>query len=985
VPLTSSQIHARREWLVLALVVGGMIPGGTAPVRGQDPPRSEPGAVAPRRLPEALKLANGLLRDRRYEPAAEEYERFLQGAKPGPDADEARFGLANARLFQGQYDKARRAFEAFLDAAPNHPNARTAWYRVGETSYLLGDLRAAQKALETFTAGGPGHRYLESAWPYLGDVCLRLDELPKARHAYEQALALQAKGPLADRARFGLGRTLALQKEPEPALKVLSELVERGGGDWADKAWVQIGQVQAGAGRDDKSVEAFETLERVAPQSPLIPEARLNRAEALIRLDRRDQAEGLLRGLLAEAPQNLAARAALVLGTSQLGRGRADEALATLDEARGRFPRSPLVPALWFRSAEAALKQGQADEARARFLKAAEIDPKDPWADDALLRAAQLALEARHYADARALAASFPTRFPESPLRADADRIEGDAQYLLGQGLIEAGRPAEAVPALEKYLDDKPNGELADYALAHLVQAHLELGQADAAEKALAQLADRFPESKRLAPIRLCVAVAALAAKKFDRAAELFPLVIAANDPALKARAQSGLGWALLEQGKPAEAAAAFDAFLEAAPAQDPLAPDAALARGQALEAANQADMALAAYAEAVEKYAKTEPGRRAALARARLLSETKHPTEAAEAFARAIQDFDPKDAEKTGAGLDTLLAEWGWALVDAEKTADADRVFTRLLGEFPESPHAADARFNLAESANQAQDYEKVVALLAPVVAEGSKGSPRLVAPALYRLGRTQARLKDWPAAAKTLDRLIAEHPESSFRRVARLLRAEVALEGGDPKMAEAGLAALESEPASADDPEGFRPAVRRRRIEALVALTQWEKVLEAADAFQADAPDDPQVAEVEYARGRALQSLPQPRFDEARAAYQKVIDARKGGDLAARAQLMRGETYFHQKNYRESIREFHMVDVLYHAPIWQAAALLEAGKVYERLAQWADAAEEYQRLREKFPDDPSAAEAKPLLDAVRRRLAESSAGATTTDAGDR
>jgi cellulose synthase operon protein C len=984
VPLISSQIHARREWLVLALV-GGMIPGEPALVRGQDPPRSETGAAAPRRVPEALNFANGLLRDRRYELAAEEYERFLQGAKPGPDADEARFGLAHARLSQGQYDKARRAFKAFLDAAPDHPNARTAWYRVGEISYLLGDLRAARKALETFTAGEPGHRHLDSAWPYLGDVCLLLGELPEARHAYEQALALQTEGPLADRARFGLGRTLALQKEPEPALKVLSELAEQGGRDWADRAWVQIGQVQAGSGRYDKAVEAFETVERVAPQSPLVSEARLNRAEALIRLDRRDEAEGLLRGLLADAPQNLAAQAALVLGTSQLERGQAAEALATLDDARKRFPKSPLIPALWFRSAEAVLKQGQADEARARFLKAAEIDPKDLWADDALLRAARLALETRHYADARTLAASFPTRFPESPLRADADRIEGRAQYLLGQGHIEARRFAEAVPVLETYLNDKPNGELADYALAHLVQAHLELGQADTAETALARLADRFPESKNLAPTRLRVAEAALAAKKFDRAAELFPLVIAANDPALKARAQSGLGWALLEQGKPAEAAAAFAALLNAAP-DDPLAPDAALARGRALEAAKQTGEALAAYAKAVEKYAKTEPARLAALARARLLSETKHPAEAAEAFARYIQDdFDPKVAEKTGVGLDTLLAEWGWALVDAEKTAEADRVFTRLLDEFPESPHAADARFNLAESANQAQDYQKVVALLTPVVAEGSKASPRLVASALYRLGRTEAKLKDWPAAARMLDRLIAEHPESSLHREARFLRAEVALESNDPKMAEAGFAALESEPASPDDPEGFRLAVRRQRIQSLVALRQWEKVLEAADAFKTDAPDDPQVAEVEFARGRASQSLPQPRFDEARAAYQKVIDARKGGDLAARAQLMRGETYFHQKNYREAIREFHMVEVLYHAPLWQAAALLEAGKVYERLAQWADAAEEYKRLREKFPDDPSAAEAKPLLDAVQKHLAESSANATTTDAGNR
>src|SRR5439155_22791385 len=101
-------------------------------------------AAAPaRQVPEAMNFANGLFRERRYEMAAEEYERFLKGAKPGPDADEARFGLAHARLFQGRYDQARRQFEEFLKAAPDHPNAATAWYRVGETAYMLGDLRVA--------------------------------------------------------------------------------------------------------------------------------------------------------------------------------------------------------------------------------------------------------------------------------------------------------------------------------------------------------------------------------------------------------------------------------------------------------------------------------------------------------------------------------------------------------------------------------------------------------------------------------------------------------------------------------------------------------------------------------------------------------------------------------------------------------------------------------------------------------------------------
>jgi TolA-binding protein len=1019
-----------------------------SPARGQAPPGRAPDAAA-RPVPEGLNFANGLFRDRRYEMAADEYERFLKGAKPGPDADEARFGLANARLFQGRYDQARRLFEEFLKAAPTHPNAATALYRLGETSYMLGDLRAARQALDRFTTENPGHRHLETAWPYLGDVCLRLDDLPHARQAYEQALATYPQGRLADRARFGLGRTLALQGDPEGARKVLQALVDQGNPDWTDRAWLQIGQILADSGQHARAVEAFETLERVAPKSLLLAEARLSRARALLQLDRAGEAEPLLRSLAAEGPAALAAQAGFELGGAQLARGRPAEALATLDETFKRSPQSPLAAALLFRSAEAVLKLGQAEtdasararreaDARARFLKAAETDPEDPWADDALLRAARLALEGRDQETARRLAGGFASRFPKSPLRADARLIEAraalglgqakeaiailtasladdkpspeaaqaeryylglayradgqtakeaevfatlaktpttpvaaDAQYMLGQSYVEAKEYAKAVPALEKYLADRPDGDVADFALAHLAQARLELGQTQAAEEALTQLASRFPKSKALAPSRLRLGEAALAAKRYDRAVELLRPVLAAEgggeSPALQVRARSDLGWALLEGGKPAEAADAFAALLAAAPG-DPLAPDAALGHGRALELAGKPDPALTAYAAVGSKYPRTSQAELAALARARLLVATRHPDEAAQAFSQYVEAHPGARTFAGGVGLDTVLSEWGWALIDAGKAAEADRVFTRLLQEFPDSPHAADARFNLAESAYQAKDFNAVVTLLTPLVAS-PKAPPKLIQSALYRLGRTQAERKEWPAAAQTLDRLITQYSDNPYQREARFWRAEVALQSDDLKTAESGFKALESETPRSTDADGFALSVRRRRIQSLIGLKRWDDAVAAAEAFRTAAPKDPQLAEVDYARGRALQGL--ARFDDARSAFQAVIDARKGGDLVALAQWSLGETYFHQRNYRQAIREFLKVDILYDAPVWQAAGLFEAGKAYEQLDQWADAAEMYERLRTKFPKDAKAAEAGPLLQAVRKRLA--------------
>ena len=1024
------------------LIVVGIVGPGAHPVlaQGAGGNGSNPAVVADasaRRVPEALNFANGLFRERQYELAAKEYERFLAEGKPGPaDAAEARFGLANARLFQGEYAKARVQFEEFLRQAPENPGAGTALYRVGETAYMLGDLTAARQAFEAFTSKYPHHKHLDTAWPYLGDVCLRSGDLARARQAYEQALGAQPEGRLADRARFGLGRVLAAQGETDKALAAFSALAEKGGRDWADRAWFQIGQVQAQTRHFDRAEVAFAKVEQVAANSPLVAEARLNRAESLGKLGRRPEAETILKALVADAPQNLAAQAAFALGSARLEGGDAAGAMSTLDDAATRFATTPMAAALLFRSAEAAVKLGRNEEARARFLRAAEADPKDPWADNALLRAARLALDQRDSAEAAKLAKTFLTRFPTSPLKADARliaaraalaagqpkqaiavltaslaedkpgpqaaeaqryylglayRADGqtaraaeildalskapvaaiatDAQFMVGQGHIEAKQFAEAVPPLEKYLAARPAGDVADYALAHLIHARLELGDPDAASKALDRLAEKFPKSKALAPSRVRLAEWALAAKHYDRAAEQFQQAAATPgaDAAVVARAMLGLGWARLDGGKPAEAAVAFAAFVDAK-ADDPLAPEAALARGRALEAAKQPAPALEAYAQAAAKFPGSEPADLAALARARLLVELKRPAEAVEAYARFVKDhpeFKPKDP--AAPHLDAVLAEWGWALVDAGTPAEADAVFERLLKERPDSPHAADARFNLAESANQAKKLDDVVKLLSPLVAEGTKASPRLVQSGLYRLGRTQAELKDWPVAARTLDRLLKEFPDTPFRREARLLRAEVALESGDAAAADATLSALAAEPADPADPAGFALAVRRRRVQSLLALKKWNEVVATADALEKDAPTDPLIAEVEFARGRALQQL--ARWDDARAAYRAVIAARKGGELVARSQFMVGETYFHQKNYSEAILQLLRVDILYDAPSWQAAALLETGKAYEQLAQWADAAETYERLRARFPDDPSAVEAKARLVAAKKQ----------------
>ena len=1041
-------------WLVGGLIAcGGLSPvavgQGTASNGNRTPINSRPTAPpAPRSgVADSLNFANGLYRNRQYDLAAEEFERVLRAAQAGTATTTAQlaaawFGLGHSRLLLHKYEDARRAFEGFLQTAPDHPNAPLARYWVGESAYVLGDLPAARRSLETYTTDGAGdRRFLPAAWTILGDIATRSSDLPTARQAYEHALSRgEVKGSLGSRARLGLGRILAAQGESAPALKILRELVATGGPEWLDKAWMQIGQVEANSGHWAEAVAAFESLEQASPRSPLLAQGRLDRAEALIKLDQPAEAETLLRPLAADAHGSLWIAASDTLGTLLITKGQAGEALTVLDAALGRpGAAGPAATALRFHAAQAALMAGQTAEARDRFEAISRDEPTSSWADDAQLRAAALALDAKDYAAARRLAGAIPTSYPDSPLHADAHLIDAraalgldqpkdaiailtasqandkpspevaqaatyylglaygkdgqtdkataalgklasapastgtaaaDAQYLLGQTDFNEGRFADAIQALEKYLEAKPEGSVAPDALARIALSQATLGQTDAADASLAKLVAGFPTSPTLLPTRLRLAEMALDSKRFDRAEPLFRQITDATDkpadPSIEARAWSGLGWSLYGANHPAEAASAFGTLIDLAPA-NPLAVDARFIQGRALQDAGQTDPAITAYTRALADHPDARQAGPAALALARLQVAAGQPAAAASTLQTVVENH----ADDAGEPKQSLLCEWGWALLDAGQTAEADKVFERLLADSPTGPRANDARFNLAESAYEARNLDRTVELLTPLVAPGAETRPELVERALYRIGRVEVDRRDWTAAATLLDRLIQDYPASSFGREARFWRAEVAFQAGDSATAATGFTALIDEPAAATDPQGMIGTARGRLAQVAVQQNRWADALSAADAWASSVPDpraDPIGPEVDYARGRALQGL--ARFDDARAAFDRAIEARPRSELAARAQLMRGETFFHQEQYRDALREFYRVVIQYNAPEWQATALLEAGKVHEKLDQWREAIAAYEKLRTQFPADPTAEEAGRRLEAARRHL---------------
>ncbi|MFM1801194.1 MAG: hypothetical protein RJA81_546, partial [Planctomycetota bacterium] len=278
------------------------------------------------------------------------------------------------------------------------------------------------------------------------------------------------------------------------------------------------------------------------------------------------------------------------------------------------------------------------------------------------------------------------------------------------------------------------------------------------------------------------------------------------------------------------------------------------------------------------------------------------------------------------------------------------------------------EARLNLAESAYSEKQFERIGELLTPLTKDPKPEglSEAIREAALYRLARSELEQKRWEQSRVVWNQIIKEYPDSSLSLEASFWLGEIAMRTDRPEEASKILAELLTKLKDKEKPPWISTA-QIRRVQSLVTLKQWDELQTLADQLlqQDEISKSPEMAgEIHYALGRSYQATAQ--FDKSRKSYQSVIDLSPSGDLAVRSQFMRGETFFHEKNYREALREFLRVDILYVAPAWQSAALLEGGKVYEQLNQPADAADLYRRLLERFPNEPAAAEAKGRLAAI-------------------
>jgi len=977
--------------------------------------------AAPLRADDAddqFAVAAGHYDRQRWKLAIEEFQTFLQKYPNDRRTNQSGFFLGEALLQLGQFDEARQRFQQYSAREPEGKYARPALFRAGEAAYLAEKFDAAKADLDRFAAKYPTDQLNAFVLPYLGDIALAKNDAAAAAAYYRDALKRFPEGRLQDDCRLGLARALEKQNQTEEAERLYLAVAGKTGGPLADAAQFHLGALQYTAGKYPQAVESFSAFETRLAGSPWRPNARLGHGWALMKLNRPDDALKMFEAVASDPKLGVEAR--YWIGLAQKAKKDWPAAAKTLLSLAEANPAHELAPALHFHAGDALLSGGDVAAAIEQFdIVLASNKVNAEWLQQAARGKVQAAVQAKDHAVVDREAAEFDKRFPNSPMKADVQRMlarslvewkefaraaailepmigpanrgpqdlenryllalaqeglkryeealatvrpvveaaagqtKADAQLTQGSLLLALKRYGEAVGPLEAFLATKPTGDAAVKGMGELAICHARTGQLDKAKKLYAELTVQYPKHPLLPPTTEHLSEAAYDANDAAWSAELSGRLLGSSGSAeYELKGKLGLGWSRFKAGKLTEAEAAFAQVLTANP-PEAIAAEAALVRGQILDQLNQVEPALAMYDLVIDKYPKSKQHCDALLAAARLRDKLNQDQPSAALYERLVKDY-PQFTK-----LDVVFYEWAWVLQKLGKADDAANLFIRLRKEYPQSPFWADATYRLAQRAYEAKDYDQAAALVGEVL--GGKADARVREYAAFLRGQIAVGRNDWPKAREAFEAFIKDFPENQRRPVAGFWIAETFYRQSDYAAAATRFDRLAAE--LGGKREAWMAMIPLRRAQILVQKSQWNEAHEIAAKIEADFPGFEQQYEVDYVLGRCLAN--QADFEGARQTYNKVIRSVAGAktETAAMAQWMIGESFFHQKNYEAALREYLRLEILYAYPIWQAGALLQAGKCHELLGETKEAGELYRRILKTYPNTPFAEQAQGRL----------------------
>jgi tetratricopeptide (TPR) repeat protein len=392
------------------------------------------------RLAEHQAKGDAFLEEQKWEEAVLE---FKNGLSVDPNSAKAHYGLALAYLGAKDPRRAYWELEETVRLDPAHVEARL---RLGEFLLFMKkeEIERAVESADTILAAEP-KRW--EAFLLKARALAALGRADEAGAAYHAAVEAAPDQPLPLLLLANHLRTKGEKAEAEAHFRKLTELHPAVG------SWTALAAFLAGEGRDEEAEAAFRrAIEIAKPEERTAAWSAL--ASFLIAKERSADAEQVLKGALADEPQNL--ELIYALARFYHGAGRTAEADAMIEEATRARP-NEAAPLLLLSSYRGRI--GDLPGALEAADRALAVAPDDPLAK---LRRAEVLVD-------MGFREGNEARVAEGQAVVDAVLAKEDGKpeglFVLAKVALARQRYDDAIAALRRAVDARPEWSQAHYLL----------------------------------------------------------------------------------------------------------------------------------------------------------------------------------------------------------------------------------------------------------------------------------------------------------------------------------------------------------------------------------------------------------------------------------------------------------------------------------------------------------------------------------------
>jgi TolA-binding protein len=951
----------------------------------------------------------------KYAKAAGTLRDFIKKHPKSPDVPHAEFRIAECSYHLGNLADAAKEFQVFSAAHPKDPLNEWAWAYLGDAQRRLDQFEKAavslQKSLDLFPKG----RMADEARFGLAQSTEKLNKIDEAIALY-RVVAQDETSKRADSAQLQIGNLLFGAKKFAEATKEYKLLPTR----FPESALIPTARLNAGFSlyeQEDyqRAMAAFDQAETGFESRP---EARSQFVTAgywkglsLKALGAYDDAAEVLSGVAKAGSEDALAESILYqLADCTFRAGDLAKAEQRFLVVTNRWPKGQYGDHSLYFATECALElaSDQSDADRTKHIQEAGLllDKFDRDYPESRIKFSH-DMQRGHFLILRDKAGDLKAAeelYNRIISRSQKSQTRGEARFELARLLKNKGDSKAALAmitplarevmkdpkvgfpeslilyshlalsegdlsavkdAADSYLNANPAGSNRDQAFAYVALASSRAKDWQEADLAIDRLLIDHAASPIVSRTINSVAEAAYDEKSWDEAIRFFTILARTGEESpFFPVAQSGLGWSYFNKGEFPTAAMHFQIVIDKTPEHE-TAPEAGFKVGECLLKSGRKAEAAAAFESA---FAKFQPARRAFLSgiQAARVYVDLADVKSSDASYAAVDKAFLKIAEH-----DLVLNEWALLLYEAEDYERSDALFARLVKEHPESGFADNARFSLAESDLVNGEEKKAAAEFAALAAD-KKADPDVQIDSLYRLVGIASGEEDWKTVVARSGELNERFKENRYRVEMLFQLGNAQLNLNEFAKAETVLRdVLKSREAPNVAKADWLPHTWMLLAEAQVRQKSDPKkateALATAKQFRDEMPKSPLTYRIDEIAGRAL--LRQAQFDDARAAFKRVVNSKDGTRTAtaAKAQFMIAESFTTQKKYKEAAAAYSRVYILYKHPAWQEPARYQMAVCYQALGDKPQAISTFGKFLKEFPESSYRADAEKRLQSLK------------------